>query len=207
MRSKGFILDKVLLVLVLLAVIGGGVIVTRQKQNQSASPEISVLPTPSPSITFTTSTPTSVPTPTASTNVSNPGRFDGDLRTLPTAPPVPSPAVFTDKSSSIAVTLSKESYNKGEEIAVQITNNSQQAFSFFLCPDVVGWEKKSGEIWEQAEICSNCGSAAPCVQTTLNSGQNLGRKITISTQAQSGTYRAIFHYLNGTSYSSQFTIF
>src|SRR3989344_2119202 len=170
MRSRGFVLDKVLIVLVLLAVVGGGVVVVRQKQNQSAPPEVVVLPTPSPS---SAPTPTqSGPTTTIST-VLNPGRFDGDLRTLPTASPVPSPVVFTENSSSIAVTLSKGSYNKGEEIAVQIANNSQQDLSFLLCPAVVGWEKKSGESWEQTEICSNCGSAAPCVQTTLNSGKSL----------------------------------
>lgn len=162
---------------------------------------------PTPTTTSTLNpTPTVKLQPTVGGPV-NPGIFKGDLRNLPTSTPPPKISPFLGSPGAIRITSSKTAYSRGETVEIKVVNNSQQALSYIYGPGCdLGFEQKIDSNWQPADFCFMCGSAAPCVTTTLAPGGSFQTKEPINSRATAGTYRASFHYINGTIYSNEFQI-
>ncbi|MDO8551106.1 MAG: hypothetical protein Q7S03_00275 [bacterium] len=189
-KQSGFIVTPVIFLvsIVILAVVGS-ISLSQKTSERSRSPQ-------SPN-----------QTPPAATGNSNPGTFNGDLRTLPTTPPAPSPIIFNGEQSEIKMTTSKSNYNHGENVEVSVVNNSKKPFSFLKGPSCdISFQRKVNGNWQETNFCSNCGSAAPCVTTVMQPGESYSQKIPINNQTVPGTYRGTFRFMTGSVYSNEFQI-
>lgn len=151
--------------------------------------------------------------PTKSDNVNGPvvgnstgKRLDIDLRKLPTSSPQKI-NVYRSDPKDIQVSSSKLLYSLNENVEITVKNNSNQEFSYIWGPSCgLGFEKKVEGSWIRTEeLCFNCQSAAPCSTENLKAGESLKTKIKPE-ENSSGTFRALFTFMGGNSYSNEFQL-
>jgi len=139
-----------------------------------------------------------------------PGLSEG-VKDLPTNAPI-FITPFPESSSKVQVLVSKSIYQKGETITVLVKNISDHQLGYYDCPGpkggVVWFERKRDQTREE-EISladSDYGSKRPCYPRFLESGQELQKRWHISTEVPTGSYHAVFGYIDGKVYSNEFQI-
>ena len=194
-KQKGLGLIVVLLIITALILTAGGVVglpAIRQVWHKKASstPAIELKPT--------------VGGPVA------PGLSEG-VKDLPTAAPT-FITLFPESSSKVQILVSKSIYQKGETIIVSVKNTNDYQLGYYDCPGpkggVVWFERKRDQAWEE-EISladSDYGSKRPCYPRFLEAGQELQKRRHISTEVPTGSYHAVFGYIDGKVYSNEFQI-
>jgi len=133
------------------------------------------------------------------------GKLSGSHNTL-----TPTINTLFPEKLEIQVVSSKSLYRKGEKVEIQVTNNGLQTISYYSGPGCgLAFEYKVDTKWRSQHLCFTCSwasSKAPCILRTIAPNTSIKIIRPIEKQIPSGTYRAVFSYIDGRVYSEKFQI-